>query len=208
MSMTNITVTISIDSNRTIQTSGSLVYRVATASDCHSLAALINNSYGGELSRQGWVDRTHLFSAEGRRTNENTLFNMINSDTHVFLVFFGEDDQTLKGCISLQHKPGVKTAYIGMFAVRPDLQSRGYGKFILSAAENYAMNNWNAQYIELSVITQIPELISYYERRGYTDTGQRQPYPAHAIPPEATLRDVLELCFLSKCLKKNEEKPV
>ncbi|CAF3361085.1 unnamed protein product [Rotaria sp. Silwood2] len=191
-----------------MQTSDSLVYRVATTSDCHSLAALINDSYTGELSRQGWVDRTLLFSAEGRRTNENALFDMINSDTHVFLVFFGEDDQILKGCIDLQHKPEVKTAYIGMFAVRPDLKTRGYGKFILSIAKNYAMNNWNVQYIELSVITQLPELVSYYERRGYIDTGRRQPYPAQAIKPEATLRDDLELCFLKKCLTKNEEKSI
>lgn len=208
MTTINVTDTISIDSDRTIQTSDSLVYRVATTSDCLSLATLINNSYAGESSRQGWVERYLIFSDEGTRANETTMINMINNGTHVFLVFFGEHDQILKGCISLQNKPEIKTAYVGMFAVRSDLQTRGYGKFILSVAENYAMNNWNVQYMEMSVIAQLPKLISYYERRGYVNTGRRLPFPKNVVQPKANLQDVLELCVLSKCLTKNDEKTI
>ena len=53
----------------------------------------------------------------------------------------------------------------------PDFQSRGYGKFILSVAENYAVNIWDVEYAELNVMIQRPELMSYYNRRGYIDTG-------------------------------------
>src|ERR1700722_839243 len=100
---------------------------------------------------------------------------MINSGKYVILIFFGEVDQILKGCINLQHQTETKTAYLGMFAVRPDLQARGYGKFILSVAENYAISNWNVAYIEMGVLIQRPELVSYYNRRGYIDTGRHQP---------------------------------
>ncbi|CAF1302340.1 unnamed protein product [Rotaria sordida] len=66
-----------------------------------------------------------------------------------------------------------------MLTVRPDLQTRGYGKFILSMAENYAVNKWNIDDIDMTVLIQRPELIEYYKRRGYIDTGQREPYPMH-----------------------------
>lgn len=95
---------------------------------------------------------------------------MIDSNKYEFLLFFGAVDSNLKECINLSFDPETKTAEIGMFAVRSDLQARGYGKFILSVAENYAVDNWNAEYMELNTIVQKPELLGYYIRRGYVDT--------------------------------------
>jgi ribosomal protein S18 acetylase RimI-like enzyme len=90
-----------------------------------------------------------------------------------------------------------------MLAVRPDLQTRGYGKFILSVGEQYAISKWNVDYMEISVIRQRTELIGYYNRRGYTDTGHRQPFhPSTFCYPK---RDDLELCTMRKCVKMGGE---
>ncbi|CAF0934168.1 unnamed protein product [Adineta ricciae] len=149
-----------------------LTHRRATADDCDAMVTLINDAYSGQMSHQGWTNEYALNPAP--RTNSDLLLNLINNVNNIFLVFFGADDQILKGCVLLSHKSECKTARIGMLSVRPDLQARGFGSSILSTAEKYAINNWNVEYIELTAIVQRPELISYYSRRGFIDTGARQ----------------------------------
>ncbi|CAF3406847.1 unnamed protein product [Rotaria sp. Silwood1] len=187
-----------------MDTSDSLIYRVATTSDCDSLSALINSSYCGELSHQGWTNADAIILPP--RTSADTLFNMIDSGKYVFLMFFGENDQILKGCIHLLHEEGSKIAEIGMLSVRPDLQARGYGKFILSIAENYAINNWNVEYIELNTIIGRHELTAYYIRRGYMDTGRRHLFPKEKMKFGTTQREELEVCTMSKRAKNEEKK--
>ncbi|CAF1046830.1 unnamed protein product [Rotaria sordida] len=201
MSSIQKTNIISVDSDNRKESSNSLVYRLARIDDCHSLSNLINNAYRGELSYQGWTNEDALIPIP--RTNPNQLFNMINSNKYIFLLFFSEVDQILTGCINLQHKEESKTAEIGMFVVRPDLQGRGYGKKILSVAENYAINNWNVEYIQLYSIIQRPELIAYYTRRGYIDTGQRLPFPIQLSEFDPSMRDDLEICLMRKSVKKD-----
>ncbi|CAF0984738.1 unnamed protein product [Rotaria sordida] len=174
--------------------SDSLIYRIATTSDCDSLNVLINSSYCGELSHQGWTNADELILPP--RTTADTLFSMIDSGNYVFLMFFGEKDQILKGCVHLFHEAGSKIAEIGMLAVRPDLQARGYGKFILSIAENYAVNNWNVEYIELKTFIDRYELTAYYIRRGYIDTGRRHLFPKEKMKLGTTQRDELEVCTM------------
>jgi N-acetylglutamate synthase-like GNAT family acetyltransferase len=88
---------------------------------------------------QGWTTEDALL--EGQRTNIEHLVNMVTDDNAIFLVFFGQIETNLIGCVYLKHKAALKSAYLGMLAVRPDLQARGYGKFIMSTAETYAVNN-------------------------------------------------------------------
>ncbi|UJR16610.1 hypothetical protein I4U23_003510 [Adineta vaga] len=174
-----------------------LTYRIATVEDCDALVTLINNAYRGPLSHQGWTNEDTLIPTP--RTNANLLSSIITNDKNILLVFFGTSDQILKGCVLLTHKPECKTARIGLFAVRPDLQANGYGKFILSIAEKYAIDNWNVECLELSTIVQRTELVAYYSRRGFIDTGERQPFvPALSLDQGCTMRDDLELCTLKK----------
>jgi GNAT superfamily N-acetyltransferase len=142
----------------------------------------------------------------GPRTNTEKMFDMIAGGKNVFLMFFGEADHILKGCINLVHKPESKTAWLSMFAVRPDLQARGYGKFILSVVENYAVSNWNVEYMQLNVLIQRPELIAYYSSRGYIDTGHHETFPIQQLKSGGVSRYDLERCTMRKSVKKNEKK--
>ena len=184
-----------------MNSSDPLTHRTATEADCESLATLINISYRGELANQGWTNENSLVG--GLRTNTNVLSTMINSGKYKFLAFFDKTDLTLKGCVYLQHKPETKTAYLGMLSVRPDVQGKGYGKFILSTAEKYAVSDWNVDYIEMRVFVQRSELLAYYFRRGYNVTDLREPF----LPNEDAhlIRDDLEFCTLRKCMKTSED---
>ncbi|CAF1383356.1 unnamed protein product [Adineta steineri] len=182
--------------------SDSLVYRVATEMDSDSLATLINNAYRSPIADQGWTNENTLVLVP--RANAKSLSNMIQIGKSIMLMFFGEDDQILKGCICLSPQLESKTATIGLFAVRPDFQARGYGKFIISTAEKYAINSWNVEYIKLSAIVQRPELINYYTRRGYIDTGKREPFFGPHLTPKCVTRDDLEICTMIKCVKNEK----
>lgn len=79
------------------------------------------------------------------------------------------------GSVLLQKKEAA--AYLGMFVVRPDLQSNGIGKQFLNAAERIAQSEWDVSKIIMSVITLRPELLAFYQRRGYQRTGEVLPFP-------------------------------
>ena len=66
-----------------------------------------------------------------------------------------------------------------MLTVAPQLQANGIGKLLLTAAENYAKEN-NFESIIMTVISVRTELIAWYERRGYLNTGQTKPFPNDA----------------------------
>lgn len=69
-----------------------------------------------------------------------------------------------------------ESLYLGMLSVSPDLQAKGTGKFLLKAADDYARKHGCTQ-IEMTVISVRKELISWYNRQGYVDTGHTEPFP-------------------------------
>jgi len=48
---------------------------------------------------------------------------------------------------------------------------------MLEAAERWAIEHWSSRAMHMTVIVQRPELIAWYERRGYRRTGERKPFP-------------------------------
>jgi ribosomal protein S18 acetylase RimI-like enzyme len=204
MSTANIAECASIESieqNNTKQSDVPLTYRVATLLDCESLSLLVNSSYRGESSCQGWTTEDSLVG--GPRIDVQMLADIINDNTNIILVFFDLTDKILVGCTHLQLKSAIKAAYLGMLTVRPNLQAKEYGKFIMSVAENYAVNNWNVEYMEMTVIIFREELIAYYKRRGYVDTGRREPFPIDYIKFVIPKKANLEFCVLKKYVKKD-----
>ena len=62
-----------------------------------------------------------------------------------------------------------------MFSVSPQLQGGGIGKKLLQAAEEYG-RHLQMKAIYMSVISRRTELINWYMRHGYADTGERKPF--------------------------------
>lgn len=107
-------------------------------------------------------------------------------------------DREPHGCSPESASTGA--AYLGMFAVRPTLQGGGVGRAVLDEAARIARDDWHAEALELTTIKQREELIAWYERRGFTRTGELRPFPygepRYGIPQ----RDDLEQAVLRKAL--------
>ncbi len=63
-----------------------------------------------------------------------------------------------------------------MLTVSPELQGCGIGKKLIQAAESFARNS-KLKTISMTVISVRKELIAFYERRGYKNTGETKPFP-------------------------------
>lgn len=165
----------------------------AIIEDVPQLVALINSAYRGEESKKGWTTEADLL--EGKRINAEGLEKIISKPGSVILKCINEEGNII-GCVYLK-KNGIKM-YLGMLTVSPVLQAGGVGKKILNASEEYALNE-NCDAIEMTVISVRHELIAWYQRHGYNDTGKRSPFPDD---PLSTKKQPLEFVTMEKSLNK------
>lgn len=138
----------------------------ATLADVPQLAALINSGYRGDESLKGWTSEAHLL--DGQRVDEDELIRQMN-DASTTILKYSDDAGNIKGCVSLQKQRD--KLYLGMLTVQPLAQTGGIGKQLLAAAEDFA-RSVGLYTITMTVITSRHELIAYYERRGYSKTGE------------------------------------
>ena len=142
----------------------------ATIADAAELSALINSAYRGETSKKGWTTEADLL--EGTRTTPKELATIITTPHHYLLKFIR--DEKIIGSVLLIAKKDV--LYFGMLTVSPELQNSGIGKQLLQAAEQLAQQ-LELSRIQMTVIGIRKELLAWYMRNGYEDTGVREPFP-------------------------------
>ncbi len=148
-----------------------LLFRTATPADVDAVVALVESAYRGETSRAGWTTEADLL--DGQRTNATAL--AVTIATPGSRIILAEANDRLMGSVLLKDEGG--TAYLGMFAVPPPMQGGGIGRRLLDEAERLAGTELAAMAIRMTVLAQRPELIAWYERRGYQQTGEREPFP-------------------------------
>jgi ribosomal protein S18 acetylase RimI-like enzyme len=149
-----------------------LVFRFAHADDVPAIVALVESAYRGESSRAGWTTEADLL--DGQRSDAEAISTVLAGRGSAMLL--AEADGELVGCCQLEQRPQAG-AYFGMFSVRPGRQGQGWGRQILAEAERLARDEWSASTMLLSVLAQRPDLIAWYERRGYRRTGETRPFP-------------------------------
>ena len=159
-----------------------IALRLARRDEAEAVSALVNSAYRGDPSRAGWTTEADLLG--GQRTDPDALREFMATDEtaldRVLLVYDGTAGGTGLGrlpeaCVQLERRGD--DAYLGMLTVQPVRQASGIGKRLLDAAEGWAAARWGARTIIMTVITQRPELIAWYERRGYHATGETAPFP-------------------------------
>jgi GNAT superfamily N-acetyltransferase len=180
-------------------------FRHATLADVPVVVALVESAYRGDGSRAGWTTEADLL--DGHRTDAADVADCIARARSIVLL--AERDGVVVACAhvavdvgggehagvagGIEHEAG----YFGMFSVTPTLQRAGIGKRLLAEAERVAREHWQLSVMRMNVFDVRPELIAYYERRGYVRTGITKPFlssdPRFGVPKRADLRfEVLE----------------
>ncbi|MFY8127102.1 MAG: GNAT family N-acetyltransferase [Chitinophagaceae bacterium] len=139
---------------------------IAIIEDAASIKYLLDRAYRGESSKKGWTSETHLIAGEVRTNIEMVTEAITNQDGNM-LVY--KKDNLNFGCVHLKEID--QKIYLGMFAVEPDLQGGGIGREILKAAEEYTKQK-KLNTIYMTVISVRKELIDWYKRNGYQETGE------------------------------------
>ncbi len=141
---------------------------LANSEQSQEIANLVNQAYRGEI---GWTKEGHLVS--GDRVSSKQIEDIIlNKNSYLLII---RDDVNIISCICIEEKDN--NAYFGLFAVNPNIQSKGIGKQVLKLAEKYTKDILGLDKIKMVVISQREELVSYYERRGYVKIKTNQEYP-------------------------------
>lgn len=187
----------------------SLTIRPATAADLFALHPLIERAYRGAPARLGWTHEADLL--RGPRTSVAALAALVGDPAQTMLVAVenadtGESaasagssgtghseidkvDGTIVACVQVSDIGG-GVAYLGQLAVEPARQASGLGRTMIVAAEAYA-RGLRATRVEMTVIADRTELITYYQHRGYILTGEKRPFPYEASIAGAVLHMVV-----------------
>jgi ribosomal protein S18 acetylase RimI-like enzyme len=161
-------------------------FRTAHLEDVEAIVQLVESAYRGDSSRAGWTTEADLL--DGQRTDREEVASLTRDDDVRLLL--AHSAQELVGCVLVRRgdahaAPATqglapdrqRVAHIGMFAVRPTLQSRGLGSALLEEAERLARAELGVMRAEMTVIEQRLDLLPWYERRGYRRTGATEPFP-------------------------------
>ena len=153
------------------------------------LINLINAAYRGVDGPGRWTTENHL--VQGDRIDRNGLAVMIQDADTNFIVGYLND--TISACIAI--KRYADFVELGTFAVDPDFHGTGCGTELLNYAESVAADY--SKLFQVSVVSKNTDLIAFYKRRGYQETGQRINYPSHLNVGKPKI-DNLDLTLLQK----------
>jgi ribosomal protein S18 acetylase RimI-like enzyme len=168
--------------------------RLAEPGDADRILALVNSVYRGESGMRGWTSEAHLIG--GPRATPRLVSDWIAEPGTAILV--SEAAGALDGCVKIESRED--GAHIGLLSVSVDAQKRKLGSALLEAAESHAKRATGADTAVLWVLSVRPELISWYERRGYADSGRREPFPYGEDEIGVPFAPGLEFIVMTKAL--------
>jgi ribosomal protein S18 acetylase RimI-like enzyme len=151
--------------------------RLATIDDTDLLVPFINRAFAPD----NYFKRTE-------RTSASQVADYLRKGFFLLL----EDTAELLGLIYTELRQNNR-GYIGMIAIDPDRQSSGIGTRLLQIGEEFCREQ-GSSVIEISVVNLRPDLVAWYQRKGYRVVGEA-PYvrpdililPCHFILMEKTL---------------------
>ncbi|ONG39861.1 hypothetical protein BKE30_08830 [Alkanindiges hydrocarboniclasticus] len=154
-----------------------LSFRPATMQDASALVALVNRAYRPTSGQEGWTHESNWITAQ--RISLEQLQSLLQQPSNYLLIAeclpLEKHNPQIVGCVLLSwHSPVLQ---IGLLTVEPHYQAQHIGRQLLDYAEQQGRQLFQPDIFEMSVVHTRQELIAYYERRGYQQTGQIKPYP-------------------------------
>jgi GNAT superfamily N-acetyltransferase len=156
--------------------------RFGEPADTHALVALINVAF-----------RPEQVAIEGDRIDPEKLQPFFGIGK--FLVL--EDGEGLAGCVYAEVRRA--RGYIGLLALRPNLQGRGLGRRLMSLAEEY-LAAAGCEAADLRTISARTDLLPVYKHLGYELKGTTP------MPAEIPLKIPCHFINMTKPLRRSKPK--
>ena len=148
--------------------------RPATEAELPEIVAMVNRAYRGTGPTASWNTEAELL--DGERISVAALREHLAANPLALLLTFREKaNGPLLGSVWLEPAEG-GAWYLGMLNVDPEAQQMQLGRRLLAEAEEFARER-GARRIRMSVINVRETLIAWYRRRGYSLTGESEPFP-------------------------------
>ncbi len=153
--------------------------RIAEIADIEPLEKLIQYAFRGGKSSKSWTGEEHL--VRGPRITHKGLEEIISGEDQVVLIAETRDngERKIVGCIHLKKEN--EHGHVGMLAVDPDAQSLGAGKYLMTWCEEYAREKYRSTDLVGEVVSGRPELMDWYHRLGYKETGETAPFNPEGV---------------------------
>ena len=150
-------------------TPGEASLRVAEADDIQTIARLINTAF-----------RIERFFIDGDRINEEMVRGLFGEGKFLLAedAAGGAAAGCVAGCVYVELRG--ERGYLGLLSVEPARQRAGIGRRLAIAAEDY-LRTTGCRAVDLAIVNLRPELLPFYRRLGYTETGTA-PFPADKHP--------------------------
>ncbi|WP_244072333.1 GNAT family N-acetyltransferase [Nitrosomonas sp. PY1] len=155
-----------------------MLFQKANASQAQEICDLVNLAYRGE---QGWTNESSIIRGN-RTTLQEIELTLMEPNTHFFAI---NQLQRLIACAHIRKHINA-VAYLGFFSVHPNFQGQGLGKYILDRVEAFAADQMQVHKLVMFVVSQRPELIAFYRRRGYYPTGKIDLCPVNLGIPKVS----------------------
>jgi GNAT superfamily N-acetyltransferase len=81
-------------------------------------------------------------------------------------------------------EPREARGYFGMLAVDPARQGSGLGRAMIEAAENHC-RRLGCNFMDITVLSLRRELLPFYEKFGYVETGREEFRPSRPLKGQA-----------------------
>lgn len=171
-----------------------LHYRTATPDDAVQIQTLLHKAFRSVDSRPGWTADERI-NASFTLPLDFILSTINREDGNYHMAF--DDENNLVACFAMAKKSD-EHSRLAMFAVDPKHQRGGLGRKVLGYAEDYALKTWGVKRMDLNTLSTRQELTSWYERCGYRQTGETEPFRYEYVPEK--LPDGLYFVVLDKPL--------
>lgn len=157
-----------------------LKFRLAENRDIPQLLNMINRAYR-EPTESSWSNEAAIIS--GDRIHQHQLEQLLIRQQHsqmdaqlLVAELNTQAHDEMVGCVALTYSD--LDAEIGTYCIDPAWQAFGFGQQVLHTAEVYAVKQQpKLKTLSMWVLDVRSELIAFYERRGYVQTGNIADYP-------------------------------
>jgi ribosomal protein S18 acetylase RimI-like enzyme len=150
-------------------------FQTASLRHASEIAKLVNSAYRGDYSKNGWTTEANYL--DGQRTDVEAIEELIQIQNNQIELAIETQSKKILGSVHLR-KEFPETLYFGMLTIEPTFQNQGMGKKLIEHIEGVA-TLLGFKTVRFTVISLRNELIAFYERRGYVETGRFEDFPLH-----------------------------